>query len=248
MFNLWQYFPYFVRKNDSYKDTDGKGLFQRYNEIIEEDINVNIYPIMSSIIDNLLIASTMLDRFVADLESTVGVHLRFSDLISLRKNILKYIFYFYKIKGTKRGYEVLLRWLGFDTVEITEFYETGGLDSPNDFDDSIRRFDSGGKCNGCSEYQITLTGSLPITADLIRFVTNIVKFNEPINARLRKIIYNGREMDNLFYFTLQNGNLLFFDDSNYDFELSVDANGNLIVTGIDSLQWGVNYPNAIFNI
>jgi hypothetical protein len=248
MVKIWQYFGDYFHKNDSYKDAEGKGLLQRYNELIEEDIQSNIYPMMNSLLDNLLLASTMLDRFVGDLEYTVGLQLRFSDLISLRKNILKYIFYFYKIKGTRRGYEVLLRWLGFESVVITEFWANGGLDSSVDLDDINRRFDSGGKCSGCSEYEIALTGSVAISPDLLRYIHNIVKFNEPINARLRRITYNGNDMSSLFYFILKNADLIFYDDStDYDFEVTRDDNGNLIITGIDSNKWGTAYPDAIFN-
>jgi hypothetical protein len=245
--NIWKYFGEYYDKYDSYKDINGKGLLQRFNEIIGEDIDNNILPYLDNLYENTLLGDSILEKFLGDLEATIGIYLRFSDLGSLRKNYLKIAFLMYKIKGTKRGYEVLLRWLGFDTVEINEFWEVGGFDSPLNLDDPLRRFDSGGRCSGCSDYEIVLTGTLVLTEQLARYINNIVLFNEPINARLRRILYNGDDITNLFYFDEQNADLFFYNFSALNVDVSRDNNGNLIITGENEDDWEIDYPDAIFN-
>lgn len=212
-------------------DSDGKGILQRFNEIIGEDIDENIEPMIANLVDNTLIADTMLERFIGTLENTLGLNMVLLFNNAMRKRVLKIAFHLYKIRGTSLGYEVLFRLLGFGPdFEIVETFPEYSWDSPVTLDDPIRRFDSGGRCAGCSGYEIHLTGSITITPEILRGIQETIRFNEPINARLLGIFYNDVNLFNeLLGFEInESGNLIYKNFSMYDADFYIE-NGKLIV-------------------
>jgi P2-related tail formation protein len=114
-----------------------------------------------------------------------------SSTLAMRRKILQKIAGYYQIKGTLWAYQLQLSVLGC-TVVITEHYNDYGFDSPVTFDDTVRRFDM--KCSMCSTYELAITGSGSLTAALEAAIRSIIKFNEPINAKLIALTYNGGGM------------------------------------------------------
>jgi len=55
--------------------------------------------------------------------------------------------------------------------------------------DPVRLFDQ--RCKSCSDYDVVLSGSITITANVLIWIVNAIKYNEPINAKLRFVTYNG---------------------------------------------------------
>jgi hypothetical protein len=104
--------------------------------------------------------------------------------------------------------------LGFTGVEIEEITYEGTFDSDeNTLDDEIRTFDSEPGC-GCGKYKLILTGSIPLTPEIIRAIRNVIVFNEPINADLVGITYNDDDVDvQLIIVFIENG-FLYYDNSN----------------------------------
>lgn len=190
-FNIFKYFTKSDKSLDTSKDINDKGTLERYNETIGADIDV-LTPFIDNIIDNLYNPETCFDRYVPYLESMTGFDIDNGTLYLLptldwRRRVLKHIFRYYHIKGTKRGYEVLFTILGM-TMALTEYDNVNSFDSPLTFDDVGRVFDKG-RCYACSGYSIDLVGPT-ITPELETAILNIIKFNEPINARLVYLKYN----------------------------------------------------------
>jgi hypothetical protein len=240
--NIWSWFgtAYNILDKQGEVDENGKGEFERYNEIVGEDIDDNIEPLLDFMIENTLLADTMYSKFISLLETTIGMTMRLTNGENLRRKVLKIAFQLYKIRGTKLGYEVPLRMLGFDSVEIVESWVVSSLDSPLTLDDPVRRLDSGGRCQSCSGYELHLTGSIELTAEIMRAVGEVIEFNEPINARLTALTYNEEDaISNLIRFRIVNTYLYYENLSLYDVDFVIDNQGNLIAEGADANRFEI---------
>ncbi|WP_338761871.1 hypothetical protein WAF17_16440 [Bernardetia sp. ABR2-2B] len=240
--NIWEYFGIAYDKIDKQGvvDADGKGELERFNEIIGEDIDDNIEPLLDALIDNTMLADTMYDKFVALFETTIGMTMRLTNGIDLRKKVLKIAFQLYKIRGTSLGYEIPLRMLGFDSVEIVESWVISSLDSPLTLDDTVRRLDSGGRCQSCSGYELRLTGNIELTEEIMRAVGEVIEFNEPINARLTALLYNGKDaLSSLIRFSIINTYLFYENLSLYDVDFVINNRGELVAEGADANRFEI---------
>lgn len=196
IFAIW--YSLFDKRSDPNKDVDGKGTLERYNEIIAEDYDDNIKPFIANAHDNLVVPKTMLDQYIPSKELDYGNNLLFLSVDNeMRKRILAYWHRYVAIKGTRKGYEVLLCMLGI-TATITELFYQGGFDSPTTFDSDTRPTFDSGKCSPCSSYELELTGSV-LTVDIYKAIFSIVEWNEPINAQLLSLEYNGLDLLNIVY-------------------------------------------------
>jgi hypothetical protein len=183
--------------NDINKDVDGKGTNERFNEAIGKAIDEDIMPYIDNLIPNIYNPDLCLDRYVVFLESMLGFNKELNALyvssdLATRRKVLRKILKLYQIKGTTRAYYILFSWLGLTAV-ITETDNTFGFDSSRTLDDPTRRFDL--KCSGCSDYTIALTGAAAISDDLTAGIESIIAWNNPINARLTLVTYNGANID-----------------------------------------------------
>lgn len=197
-FNLFErFFTTHDKVTDSYKNNQGKGLLERYNECIGADIDNELKPLIDNLLINILPPATALGRYVPFLESGLGFkrrtnNLYFSQNIQVRREILEVIDKLDGIRGTSTAYDILFAMLGMSSTTITEYPAGYGFDSHVTFDDDDRTFDS--MCPSCSDYSIDLTGSLTINQQILDAITSIITYNQPINARLRDITYNGSSL------------------------------------------------------
>jgi hypothetical protein len=193
-----RFYSIFDKVQDANKNVENKGTLERYNEVVGEDADDFVYPAIDGAFENLIIPRTMLDKYIVDRENSLGNNVLFLDFTpTMRKRILSHWHRYVNIKGTIRGYEVLFNMLGI-SITITEIWDTGGFDSATTFDsDSRPTFDSG-KCKSCSAYEIDLVGP-PITSTIYAAILSIILFNEPINADLTGLTYNGVNLLNIVY-------------------------------------------------
>lgn len=213
---------------------DGKGLNQRYNEMLGDDLDQNLITRVTSLIDNTIVPSTALTRFIPYLETLLGLE-KLVDDIPTRRKLLSNILSIYKVKGTLISYEILFNSLGFDSINLIRRNQSYGFDSSTTFDDRIRTFDLG-KCFNCIEYDIELTGDAQLTNDLIETIKNAVKIVEPIYARLNDIFYNGSNIENFVIFIEDNGDLI-YETNSETVVLDLDDNGDLLISGASSSRY-----------
>jgi phage tail-like protein len=188
--------PTYFRRNDSYKDSNDRGLLERYLEIFGDELDQEIIPEIENVLDILdaQIAST---RFLTHLSDTLGNPPDINIIEPQYRNILSFIVDFYKIKGTKQGYEFFFGLFGYSLV-ITElpyheaFYDNGEFyDTPNALGDYT--YDN--QCPTCSCYTIQfinkkdINGNIaPITPTDIANLYASIDFCEPINAVLCSLL------------------------------------------------------------
>lgn len=189
---LFSFFGGYDKRSDTLKDINGFGIWERFNRAIGQSIDYELQGKVDDLIANIYDPETCLDRYVVYLESMMGYNqarntLYVSPLLSKRRNVLKKILRFYQIKGTKKAYTLMLSMIGISTT-ITENFNDYGFDSPVTLDDTLRRFDM--RCDTCSTYDLVMTGPA-ITTAIYNAIWSVVMFNEPINAKINVITYNG---------------------------------------------------------
>lgn len=227
---------------------DGKGTFQRYNETFAEYLDDNFIPFINEFVENTINPDKIPSQFIPLRERHLGLDQPFLEDISFRRKVLKILPQLYKRRGTKTNFVVLLRMIGFDTVEVVEEWITYSLDSPVNLDDPIRRFDTGGRCAACSQYTINLTGSIVISPAILQAIGRVVDFNEPINARLIGVNYNDDSISSQIWgFSLIDGDLIYTNYTENDAIFDIDSNGDLIVNATYSDNFSIINGEVIFN-
>lgn len=177
--------------NDPNKDVDNKGTLQRYMESIGNDFDVEMLPKIESLLDNVILPTYCQSEYVPLLESTKGNDLFLSSDETTRRAIQRQILRYYEIKGTIYAYNLMFNLIGLTAI-ITEAFTDGGFDSPTTFDEDLRTFDS--HCTTCFRYSIDLArmvGGGELSTEELQAVDSIVFFNEPINAHLTAINFDG---------------------------------------------------------
>lgn len=183
---IYDLFGYLDKYEDLYKDVDQKGLHQRFNELLAQDLDDNEIMAVNLLVENTQNPFLCLNKFIPYRESSFGMP-SFSSDLTLRRKFISFIKEVNRRKGTKSSYEMMFSFVGITAV-LTEIQPTYGFDSAGTFDDSSRVFDQ--KCKGCSGYELELTASLVLTPELLYTIGRIVAYCEPINARLLNITYN----------------------------------------------------------
>jgi hypothetical protein len=228
--------PSYFTSEDSYKDSNGKGFLQRFLEIFGEeldDYSDEAINELESLANPLLLSDIEFLNYKAFRSGDLNLT---SLLLSTGEyqNLLTYIFTIYKVKGTKKSYEALLALLNITEVSFQRYptpdirYDVEGIN----YDDNQVRYDDS-ICITCFEYDLIITGTESISSLFYSNVIKLVKLVEPINAKLIKIIYNGTELSEapITVYVDENGDLVYDNTNDPGLILSLDDNGNLIISG-----------------
>jgi len=188
---IFDFFTAEDKRNDPYKDENNKGIIERFNEVIAEDIDDNIISLVNNLIPNIHNPKECFNRYVPLLEQMMGFDydknlIYFYKSLEWRRRLLQGALNRYAIKGTKRGYSVLFSMLGMET-NIIEYYQSTTFDTGT-FDNPTKVFDN--SSTNKTGYGVYLTGGINFTDEVEAAVINIIEFNEPINAELIEVTYN----------------------------------------------------------
>lgn len=190
MYCLNEYFY----SEDTNKDMYGDGTLTRYLSVMGAEIDENVIPYIECFL-NMVDAQTTDPKFLNILAEVLGSPPNITYSEEAFRNLLTYIVSIYKIKGTKKSYELFFALLGYDIelVELpprdkTNLYDDNGLYDTNLIYDN----DS---CQTCSQYDIVLFPrdiNRELTKDIMDRIMRAIELNEPINAKLRhlKMGYN----------------------------------------------------------
>lgn len=226
-------------KEDSFEQ-DGKGVWQRFNELLSEDLDA-LVSLIDDLIANLYKYDTVKSEYIAFVFDSFGNYLNW-DLYSeaQKRSMLSVLTHLHNIRGTKRSYKILLRLIGFTEVNLIEDFQLNSFDSPLDFD-SVERptFDANRLCSNCRFYDLELATASGTVNDLQMLqLYDIVTFLEPINARLRRILLQGFDIsqNRYIYFVFNNLGELTYVKLNDDLDVSFeyDSEGNLLAFGTDA--------------
>lgn len=195
----------FWKRDDSYKNAGGKGLMERFNEVVGEDLDDELSPLIDNLIPNSLIPDTCFSQLLTYLEQNVGSDLFLGSATSRRRQARRMIHRYYGIRGTITAYELMFDLMGY-TIGITEDFTAYGFDRGIKFDHPVRRFDMG--CPSCTSYRIDVVGDYwdaingisTIPVEHLEAFKSIIIFNQPINATLLGVfINNGSDYQILSY-------------------------------------------------
>lgn len=301
---LFSLLPRYYQLNDSYKDSNGRGLVQKYSELLGEDFDSFSMQKLLEILANCMDARTAETKFLDYLELNRGILEPFVSTEYFKRKMLQRISTLYKYKGTKLSYEACFNMLGFDTAVVTtgggltdnayyrvygdegtyifagsgsatqyfsgdyfragtgwsvagvngnakavrqtvvENFNFGGTFDTNGFDEST--FD--GACDGCSSYTVELWGVGSLDVGVFRDIFRVIRFCEPINARLTAVYYNGIALlDNIITIYIDdNGDLIYINSSDPNMVLTLNADGDLIATGTSASKYNIVTGDMIY--
>lgn len=204
---IWDLFPLYFYKYDTYKDHEGKGVLQRYVKTFGAEIDEEVITYLDESHENYYLnnieALKIKEKLIPIIQYLLGSPPSILEGEDYRK-ILQYIVPIYTIKGTRLSYKLFINLLGFE-VEIIEhepgefvgeigeqlltydfdpelFYDEGNL-----YDSNIGETET--LCVYCSDYTLLLKSLGPsLTEEVIDKIKEIIVFIEPINAVLREIL------------------------------------------------------------
>lgn len=156
--HLINFLPYYFKHNDTYKDSDGKGILEKYLEIFGEyfsdvktsiDNSIEVINIEKTSRYYLKLLWEMLGSipFAKDIES-----LPFNLDDKQQRDLIKYTNCLLKIRGTRKFFEIMFRIYSNDSVSITPvrtdplddswlIYENPGYDlDVRDLSDTIKPY------------------------------------------------------------------------------------------------------------
>lgn len=246
---IFSLFSNYDKRVDVNKDESNKGTLQRYNEMLADDMDVEIIPLIKNILENTLIPTTALQKYIPYLESIYGINFVISTDWEIRRKFLGFIVKYNQVKGTKLGYKYPMYLLGITDIIFDEVWIQYSFDSPTTFDDAKRRFDM--KCNPCSDYSLDIIGATSMNPEKYQSILNIIKYNEPINAKLTGLTFNGGAfVTSTISITIDsNGDLIYNNDYDPGLILTIDSNGNLLVDGPMKNHYSINASgDLIFTI
>jgi len=252
--------PLYFLRNDSYKDSSGRGLLERYLEIFGLEVDEKIKPLIDNylnIIDPLTVTPKHLYHLAYSLGNPPDI---FKDPARYAK-LLSYIVTIYKIKGTRESYRLFFALMGFNVTLIEHPYIEGYLDSGFTLDNGLT-FDTA--CPTCSEYSLIITTLLnpgavspcvqsqftTLNQTTINLISAVVKFLEPINAKLRDLVNGGLVCEYVSFCYEDNVTLILVDGNSYDSsvildDLNIMDNSNVVSTiNIINLTCTISLPPA----
>ena len=189
---IFSFFTVAEKVKDCCKDAQGKGVLERFNEVIGKYIDEDIMPFIDNIIVFVLYVPKMYISFLPYYDHRYKNTLVLFDAIEWHRDVLNNVLMWYKIKGTVKAYDTLFRLIGVD-VNVVNINNSFTFDSQETFDSDIRTFDSG--CDGCNKYNLELTGNETLNPELENYIKNVVKWNKSVTATVTNLTYNGTNIN-----------------------------------------------------
>lgn len=176
-------------EEDTNKDIYGEGTLTRYLGMLGSEIDENIVPYIECLL-NIVDAQTADSKFLNHLAEVLGSPPNITFDEQSFRNLLTYIISIYKVKGTRKSYELFFGLLGYNIqlIELPINENINSYDKEGKYDTTLN-YDSD-SCQSCSEYDIILLpkdSNKPLTKDVLDRVMRAIELNEPINAKLRNL-------------------------------------------------------------
>lgn len=219
-FSTWIFskFPDYFWENDSYKDGQGLGLLQRYLKAIGQELDENITPQIANVQD-IQDPITTAEKYLTHLSDVLGNPPdTFYDVPKYRR-MLRYIMGINKCKGTIASYEKIFAILGV-TINITQIAEqVYQYDTGEQYDKALT-YDT--PCPPCTDYTLAIIdpddnfpilGTMGVNLNIYRLLMAIIKYVEPINARLITLTYKGVDITTGSNWVLTTG--IWYDDEHW---------------------------------
>ena len=187
---IFNFFGIESKINDSLKDGSGKGIWERYNESLGEDYDEDVSPLITNLMDNVIVPLTMFVRFIDIQNEALGSLPVPSIDVNVKRKILQHFNILGTIKGTVKSYRMLFSFIGVNLDSNSDVNPGFGWDSDTGtLDDADRTFDT--NLSNCRYYSLELSGVAVISSDLESAINIINDYLRPLNAVTFEIKYNG---------------------------------------------------------
>jgi len=197
-------FPHYYREFDTYKNSNGEGIFMRFLGISGDEIDEEVTPLIHKSINQKIAYSRSNEHVNTDLLTYLNKDL--GDVFRLilsetdYRKLLANITDIYKLKGTVRGYEKLFFFFGYTVTGFEEIPYISYIYDQHDespLEDILYDSDIGGEpiiydhaCRNCIQYNLELTQFTSGTGYFTTYpnmVQEVVKLVEPLWAELSTV-------------------------------------------------------------
>lgn len=184
---IWSLFGDWENKYDSYK-VNGKGIGQRFNEMLADDFDQNTLPLITNLSQNTTHPDLMFDSYVGYWETILGIPVVIDDL-EVRRRYIKYGARMNTIRGTALSFELAFNLIGIRCT-VVEFFNFGGFDNSLGFDSPVRTFDTGENEQFVLPFYLNLSGAPIDSVELARIVNIITKWLSPVGSSISGYSYD----------------------------------------------------------
>lgn len=182
---FFQQFPEFYQVNDTSIDLQGNGTFKRYLRTFGLELDDKIMPYVNNYVDLWDILRCP-EELIPMLSGILGYPPNIGTDQAEYRRLLAWIVAIYKVKGTKKAFQMFLKLFNFDILilALTPAKKIIYDDEPvvRIYDeDTPEIYDS--ECEMCSGYYIGVDDATYADEDLLAKIEGIVCFLQPINAK-----------------------------------------------------------------
>lgn len=184
---FFKQFPGYYQATDPHKNGAGEGVLQRYLQVYGDELDEDYIPYLDDFLKIIDFVECD-DKYLPLIGSILGYPPSIDGVSDSYRKILAYSIAIYKIKGTKKSYEILFNIFNFRISFVEEVprkkitYDNSPI-AIYDNDITHNIYDS--DCDYCSGYWIKYNylgvGNIPV--GLLDKLTNIICWLQPINAK-----------------------------------------------------------------
>lgn len=185
---LFKQLPGYFKNEDTNKDINKEGTLERYLRNFGQELDDGIYPYIKDFL-NLFDTLKCQEDLLPHLSFVLGLPPNIDNTAATYRKVLEFAVAVYKIKGTKRSYEVLFNLMGL-SIQIVEdpaapkvLYD---LDVPVIYDNPTGPYQYDKTCSYCGTYTIAYNNGSNSSVDpaILELAQSIICFLQPINAKL----------------------------------------------------------------
>lgn len=210
--NLIDFLPYYFKAKDTYKDSSGKGILEKFLDVCGDYFTDNLHTVIGETLDILDLEATT-EYYLSYLWEILG-QLPFANQREVKpfelteaqqRALIKYGNAFLKIRGTKEFFEVVARVYGWnisisvddngwekDLIRNSEV-KYPYLDAEV-FDDENIAFDEYHRMKQCVNATFTITGTFTDTVGAQKALKAFVEKYVPFNVH-PKVVVNGVSLE-----------------------------------------------------
>ena len=194
---FFEQFPEYYQTTDVNVDVNNEGTFKRYLRSFGLELDEQIMPYLRNFMD-LIDVKDCDDIYLPMVAQILGAPPSMGSDNAVYRKVLAYAVAIYKVKGTKKAFQILLGILGL-TITSIELIPKKKItyDMPNIIYDATPNpevYDS--VCENCSGYYIGYNIDGGIDEDLLDKAQSAICFLQPINAKFLGFVRTVQITDN----------------------------------------------------
>lgn len=239
--------PTYIVEQDSYKDANQEGFIVRFLKIFGYELNEYYYNKIENLPNEWSPLTLTNGSYLDYIAYALGDIPDFAKDEAAFRRLLTFLVSIYKVKGRVLSFKAILYPASVKVTSLTEVpllevnYDVPGID----YDDEYLYDEN---CATCSEYDLNITITQDMTADLYNKILSLIALVEPIGAKLRTIIANGNPVTEV-HITVEvdiNGDLIYDNVEDPGLILTLTPDGDLIISGPNADRYYISEGDLIW--